>query len=117
MDEMGFKVVHMGINASGNKDALSAANFFASLFGFEISDNDASVFASPQIEIMKKNGRGTNGHIAISVNDIHKGKAYVENMGYEFDPSSAKYDSNGNLVLIYLKKEILGFAVHLIQKQ
>lgn len=116
LETMGFEVVHLGINSLDNEDALSVVKFFASLFGFQISDNKDSVFAGQAIEIMKGNGRGTNGHIAIAVNDIYKGKTYLENIGCVFDYDSAKYNSNGNLILMYLKDEIAGFAVHLLQK-
>ena len=116
LQDMNFKVAHLGINSSDEEEALSAAKFFMTLFGFPMNDKKDSVFAGPMIEIMKGNGRGTKGHIAISVKNIHKGKKYLEDMGYVFDADSAKYDSNGNLVLIYLKDEVIGFAVHLIQE-
>ena len=37
-------------------------------------------------------------------------------MGYKFNEESAKRDAKGNLKAIYLKEEIGGFAVHLVQK-
>ncbi|MDF2505936.1 MULTISPECIES: khg/kdpg family aldolase/carbohydrate kinase [Clostridium] len=116
LQDMNFKVVHLGINSSNEEEALSAAKFFITLFGFPMTDKKESVFAGPMIEIMKGNGRGTNGHIAISVKDVCKGKAYLEDMGYIFDANSEKYDSNGNLTLIYLKDEVAGFAIHLIKE-
>jgi 2-dehydro-3-deoxyphosphogluconate aldolase/(4S)-4-hydroxy-2-oxoglutarate aldolase len=40
---------------------------------------------------------------------------YLTNKGYLFDDETAKYDADGKLKAIYLKHEIGGFAVHLVQ--
>ena len=37
-------------------------------------------------------------------------------LGVEFNEESAKKDAKGALKAIYLKEEIGGFAVHLVQK-
>ena len=42
-------------------------------------------------------------------------RAYLERQGFEFDPASANV-KDGQLKAIYLKDEIAGFAVHLVQK-
>ena len=42
-------------------------------------------------------------------------KAYLEAQGFEFDPASANV-KDGALKAIYLKDEIAGFAIHLVQK-
>jgi 2-dehydro-3-deoxyphosphogluconate aldolase/(4S)-4-hydroxy-2-oxoglutarate aldolase len=35
----------------------------------------------------------------------------------EFNPDSVKTDAKGNLLAVYFKEEIGGFAVHLLQKK
>ena len=66
---------------------------------------------------MKTPYLGKNGHIAIGTNYIERAMNYLENvLGVEFDEETAKRDDKGNLKAIYLKEEIGGFAVHLVQK-
>lgn len=43
------------------------------------------------IEIVKENGRGTNGHICIAVDDMAKAMDELKGKGVAFDESSAKY--------------------------
>ena len=113
---LGFKLVHIGINCSGGDEAMKAAKQFASLFGMMINDGEKSIFMDDVIEIMKFNGRGTNGHIAIQTNDIRRAMYYLAGKGITFCEESKTYDANGNLNLVYLDGEISGFAVHLKQK-
>ena len=44
-------------------------------------------------------------------------QAELEAKGFTFDPSTAKYLSDGTLNAIYLTDEICGFAVHLVGKK
>ena len=60
--------------------------------------------------------RGTHGHIGIQTNFIDRAKAYLERQGFVFDESSANI-KDGKLTAIYLKDEIAGFALHLVQKK
>ena len=116
LDNIGFKVVHLGINASDPKTALATAQWFETFFGWPVEEGNQSIYAGPKLEIMKGGGRGTHGHIAVAVNDIHEAKAYLEGKGCTFQDESAKYDAEGNLIVIYFKDEIAGFAVHLLQR-
>ena len=62
-------------------------------------------------------GLGKNGHIAVKTNYIERAVNYLSTvLGVEFNEESAKRDAKGNLKAIYLKEEIGGFAVHLVQK-
>jgi 2-dehydro-3-deoxyphosphogluconate aldolase/(4S)-4-hydroxy-2-oxoglutarate aldolase len=115
---LGFTVVHVGVNAGNSDAALKAANQCNAIFGFALKDGNSSVFAGDGIEIMKiADALGKNGHIAVAVNSITKAQAFLERNGVVFNPGSAKRDAKGNLAAIYLKEEILGFAVHLVQKK
>ena len=64
---------------------------------------------------MKSKGPGANGHIAIGTASIERAIAFLTRQGIKPDPNSAK-EKNGKLVAIYLKDEIAGFAVHLLQR-
>ena len=44
--------------------------------------------------------------------------AYLEEKGYAMDPSTARYEADGKtLMLIYLKEEMNGFAIHLTTRK
>ena len=64
---------------------------------------------------MKVPFRGTHGHIAVACNSIKRARWHMERRGFVFDDESAII-RDGKLRAIYLKDEIGGFAVHLLQK-
>jgi len=114
---LGFSVAHIGINTNDGGKAEQAARFFNTLFGCAPKDGSSSIFAGSSIEIMKAGGLGDHGHIAMGTNSILKAAAWLERNGIALNPDSAKKDAQGKLAAIYLKEEILGFAVHLVQRQ
>jgi 2-dehydro-3-deoxyphosphogluconate aldolase/(4S)-4-hydroxy-2-oxoglutarate aldolase len=114
---LGLGVVHIGINAGGEEAAMKAARLFNALFGFAVKDGNSSVFAGESIEIVKQSAPGTHGHIAVGTNSIHRAVAYLERNGVVFDHANAKKDAKEKVVAVYCKEEILGFAVHLVQKK
>ena len=114
---LGFEIAHVGVNNDSEADARKAAERFAFLFGMPVKDGNSSVFAGTAAEFMKKPGLGSKGHIAVRTNFIDRAVNYMSSvLGAEFDESSAKYDDKGKLKAIYLKEEIGGFAVHLMNK-
>jgi len=115
-EELGFEVVHIGINCPDDLEAKKSAEFFLKFFAFPIKEGNDSIYASTFIELMKSTGRGKQGHIAIGTNDIIEAQKYLEEQGLEFDSDSVKYSNEGKPIVIYLKKEIAGFAIHLLQK-
>lgn len=112
---LGFELRHIGINANGDDEAENVAGSFEKLFGFTKKVGGSSVFAGTAIEVMKQPYLGAHGHIAIGTNYIERAVYHMELQGFEFDPETAKY-KNGKMVAIYLKGELGGFAVHLVQK-
>jgi 2-dehydro-3-deoxyphosphogluconate aldolase/(4S)-4-hydroxy-2-oxoglutarate aldolase len=58
-----------------------------------------------------------NGHIAIGTNSILRAQAFLERKGFSFNAESKKLDAEGKMAAIYLKDEIAGFAVHLVQQK
>ena len=112
---LGFELKHIGIN-SGNPDtAMRDAQALAKILGWPIKDGNSSTFTGTAFEFMKKPFRGTHGHIALGTNYIQRARWYLEQKGFAFDDESAGY-KDGNLVAIYFKDEIAGFAFHLLQK-
>lgn len=114
---LGFELMHVGINAENEAEASKTAKMFEALFGFEVKEGSSSVFAGQYVEVMKAPFLGKNGHLAIGTNDIARAKAFLERQGFQFDESTLKSDANGKPAAIYLKDEIAGFAVHLLQKK
>ena len=114
---LGFELAHVGVNAENEEEALKAANRFAFIFGMPAKNGNSSVFAGTALEVMKSPYLGKNGHIAVRTNYIERAVSYLSTvLGVEFNEESAKRDAKGGLKAIYLKEEIGGFAVHLVQK-
>lgn len=112
---LGFELKHVGINATSEGEAENVAGSFEKLFGFTKKVGTSSVFAGSAIEVMKEPYLGAHGHIAIGTNYIERAVYHMELQGFEFDKETAKY-KDGKMVAIYLKGELGGFAVHLVQK-
>ena len=114
---LGFELAHVGVNAENEEEAVKAANRFAFIFGMPAKVGNSSVFAGSALEVMKTPYLGKNGHIAVKTNYIERAVNYLSTvLGVEFNEESAKRDAKGNLKAIYLKEEIGGFAIHLVQK-
>lgn len=113
---LGFEVSHVGINAENEQEAAKAARMFETMFGFAFKNGNTSFFADKNVEVMKSPFLGRNGHIAIATGSVMRAQAFLERQGFAFLPDTAKYKPDGRMASIYLKDEIAGFAVHLLQK-
>ena len=113
---MGFDLAHIGINMPDADSSLSVTKKFSQIFNFALKEGNNSNFAGTSIEVNKSIGLGKNGHIAIKTNSIPRAIAYLQRNGFMFDMTSAKGPAGGPMVAIYMKEEIGGFAVHLLQK-
>ncbi len=113
---LGFELKHVGINEANEAAADHTAGSFEAIFGMTKKAGVSSIFAGTGIEVMKSPYLGKNGHIAIGTNYIERAMYHLERQGVEFDEETAKRDDKGSLKAIYLKGEIGGFAVHLLQK-
>ena len=114
---LGFEFLHMGINAENKEEAERGAKIFEALFGVSLRETSKSIFAGDAFEFMCGRGPGKCGHIGIKTNFLDRAMAYFARMGVEFDESSITYDEKtGKPKFVYLKDEVCGFAVHLLQK-
>ncbi len=109
-----MKVGHVGINADGPEQAAAWAGDFFKLLGLPVKDGDKSMWSGNLVEIMKGNGRGRLGHIAIKVNDCDRALEYFKGRGMTPAEETRKVE-NGKTVFIYFEEEIAGFAIHLNQ--
>lgn len=110
---LGFRIKHIGINSADNTAAASTANAFASMFGFTATETDGSYFCGEGVEVMKSQGKGTMGHIAVGCNSVDRAVYHLSAQGVEFDMDTALYTDKGALKFVYIKGELGGFAVHL----
>lgn len=111
---LGFELAHIGINSPDADASMGVCRELQSAFGFGIKEGNSSNFASTGLEVMKTMFKGENGHIAIRTNKMTSAIAELEKHGFELDWDSVK-DVN-NVKAIYLKNEMGGFAIHLLQK-
>lgn len=112
---MGFGIAHVGMNLPDEETALKAARRLSFLFGMSFNEGSGGIFVGDAMEVLKSPLRGTMGHIAIWTNYIRRAAYYMSNvLGAEFDEPVR--DEKGNYRAIYLKEEIGGFAVHLMQR-
>ena len=112
---LGFEIAHVGMNTENGETAMAVAREYEAVFGFGVKEGNSSTFAGTGIEVMKSMYLGKNGHLAVRTNQIGRAIAYLEKRGYEVDMGTAKYKGD-QMTAVYLKGEIGGFAVHLLQK-
>jgi len=115
-EEMGFELLHVGVNCVDGDEARDVAEGFASLMSVDTNENPNSIFVGSAIEVMKYPFLGRCGHIAFSAKNVEKAVEYLKCMGIEPDMETAVYDDAGTLIVVYLKGEVGGFAIHLRQK-
>lgn len=112
---LGFQFAHIGINTPGAQQAKQVAKRFGELFAFEVAYGKRSHFIGEDIEVTKGAYPGKNGHIAVRTNQIERAVYHLGKRGQHADMDTAKI-KNGRLTSVYLRGELGGFAVHLLQK-
>ena len=112
---LGLKLLHVGINTDNEEEAMKVANLIGAMLNMKVAPGNSSIFVgNKEFEIMKKPGRGTNGHIAIGCNNVDRTIYHLSQRGVKFDLDS-KNVKNGKTVACYMADEIAGFAFHLVQ--
>ena len=111
--ELGFTLLHLGINNPDEAAGKQTADTLCALFGFESRETDAAVFVNEQFEVMKGKGRGELGHVAIGTNNVEKAMEYLEGKGIRFEEESIVRNEAGKIRLIYFTEDIAGFRFHL----
>ena len=113
---MSFELAHVGINSDNAEEAEQTARLLSNIFGFDYKEGNSSIFSGKAFEVMKKIGRGKNGHIAIATNSVERAAAYMESIGFKMDMDNAVRDTNGTIKAVYFNQEFAGFAFHLVRK-
>lgn len=112
---LGLRLAHIGINSENEEEAMATANLLGSLLNMKVAPGNSSIFVGQkEFEIMKKPGRGKNGHIAIATNNVDRAIYHLSRRGVKFDLDS-KNVKNGKTIACYLADEVGGFAIHLVK--
>ncbi len=112
---LGLEVKHIGINSGTPEAAAKTAETLCRLLDWDVKEGANSIFVGDGLEMMKIPFYGTNGHIAIGCNEIRRARWHLERRGFAFNDASAIM-RDGKLRAVYLREEIAGFAIHLLQK-
>ena len=112
---LGLKLHHVGVNTGNEEEAAKVAGLISTMLNMKVAPGNSSIFVgNKEFEIMKKPGRGTNGHIAIGCNNVDRAIYHLTQRGAKFDLDS-KVVKNGKTTACYFADEIGGFAFHLVQ--
>jgi len=120
------KIIACGGSWMVNKDMVKAKDWdgitaltreaVSAMLGFTIRHSGGQfILSGTFIEMMTTHGRGLHGDIAVGVNYVERAVYHLENRGFAFDEASRVYAEDGSLKAVYLKNEIAGFAIHLVQ--
>ena len=113
---LGLHLIHVGINTGNEEEAAKIAGLISTMLNMKVTPGNSSIFVgNKEFEIMKKPGRGTNGHIAILTNNVDRANYHLGQRGVKFDMDS-KNVKDGKTIAIYFADEIAGFAFHLVQR-
>ena len=110
----GFEFAHLGINNDSVEESEADIKAF-STFGMATNRGNSSVFMNKSIEVLPKQGRGAQGHLAFRCNDIERAVYYLENNGFTLNKDSVSLDAKGKMKVCYFNEEVSGFAIHLIK--
>ena len=115
VEAFGLHVAHVGVNAASPEEAREVAELFQALMGLPPVETPVSWFAGTLVEVMSGKGRGTNGHIGFGVRDLPAAERWFAARGFEVNDDSRALNPDGSTKLVYFKREVGGFAIHLCQ--
>lgn len=121
MLSLGFKLLHIGINSDCGEDVDECARLFSSLLGMTAKPGNSSVFVGSvfvgsAFELMKGQGRGAKGHIAIETLSVERALDWASGFGFRPLEDTVKR-KNGVVTMAYLDKPFMGFALHFNRRQ
>lgn len=111
-----YTLAHVGINAQNPEEAQEIASLLSAIFNLKPREGNSSIFAGNAAEVMRTPYLGRNGHIGMYTEDCEAAVKDLESRGFEVDMSTAKYRPDGTLNAVYLKREVGGFALHIVRK-
>lgn len=113
---LGFELAHVGINTKDANEANDIANTLGNVFLQEKRETSGAYFSGDVAEVVKGSFLGEHGHICIDTIDMPRTIAYLKRIGVEFNNETWAKDDKGNIINVYLKDSIGGFAIHIRRK-
>ena len=98
-----FELSHIEIYSENEKEAQAAMENF-------------SVFAGNSVKTSYENYKDVKGVITFKTNNVERAIDYLKRKGIEFEDNDVLYDETHKIIDSYLKKDVCGFAVRLVQK-
>ena len=115
---LGLEVGHIGINHENAEKAKTTAQMLSLLMGQSIErESEKGMFVGSEFEVMKSQGPGKCGHIAILTNNVERAIYHLGKKGIKFNDESATFNADGTRKFIYLAEEFGGFGIHLLQRK
>ncbi len=114
---LGFSLAHVGINCDGEENAMAQAETISEIFRMKPRKLPGAVFAGDAVEAVNSGGLGTYGHIGFYTNSITRAMAYFEAKGIPLHEDGIKRNEKGEIICVYLKDEIGGFALHAVERK
>lgn len=115
MLSLGFKLLHIGINPHSDGSAAENAKLLSAMLGMPQKPGSNSEFVGSCFELMKKDGRGEKGHIAIETLSVERALEWLSGFNFKADEETIK-TKGGVISMAYLDKSFMGFALHLNRK-
>jgi 2-dehydro-3-deoxyphosphogluconate aldolase/(4S)-4-hydroxy-2-oxoglutarate aldolase len=112
---LGFELMHVGIYGNNPQEAAGGAELLSSMFDLPKKESSGGFMVGKGFEVTKKPYLGSRGHIAVGTNNLNRAVSYLEKKGFKVREDSWK-EKEGHRVAVYLEDEVLGFALHLLQK-
>jgi 2-dehydro-3-deoxyphosphogluconate aldolase/(4S)-4-hydroxy-2-oxoglutarate aldolase len=112
---LGFELAHVGIYGRSAEEAERGSGVLAAMFGLPRTESSGGFMIGTEFEVTKKPCLGTNGHIAVSTNFLHRAVYYLEKRGFSVRQDSWK-QKDGKNAAVYMEDEVMGFSLHLLQK-
>jgi len=113
---LGFELAHIGINCGSEDTATDVAEKISEIFNLKPRYMNSAVFSGTYVEAVKSQGWGKNGHIGFYTNSISRAMAHFEALGISLNEDGFKYNKNGEIFCVYLKDDISGFALHVVER-
>jgi len=113
---LGFSLAHVGINCSNHSEAEGCAETLSDIFRMAPQYLNNAVFAGTAVEAIKSGGFGTHGHIGFYTHSISRAMEWFEAIGIPVEKDSFQYNSNGEITCVYLKNQVGGFALHVVER-
>ena len=115
---LGFEVGHIGINHENEEKAKTTAQMLSRLLGQPIErESEKGMFVGSEFEVMKSQGPGKCGHIAVLTNNVERAIYHLGARGIKFNEESATFNADGTRKFIYIAEEFGGFGIHLLQRK